>query len=935
MESSKPMLIRSIAALSVASGICGIAYELLYARLLTTYLGDMFHVGAAILASFLFGIAVGSFAAHRLVRWLWLIEIGIGAYAVIMAIAFSSLDSAAVTATLAVAGGAASRQVLCVFLLLVLPAVGVGSSVPLFARYLEAHSPPGRDAFRSVYWLYNLGAAGSVIALEFFLLRSIGLRASLVLMAAVNCTTGLLLLRVAPPEREPGLEIWKWASRLRAPLLALAAASALSAAYQLAFFKLAEVLFGPFHENFAVVLVLVLTGLSTGTLVVGRLRPTFTGWLLAGGVLVGLSFALLAPAIYTWAALNGAIASPLGMSTLLKIGVMAGLGAVPFALLGATVPAMLREAPPGRSVAGIALGVSSLGNCFGYLATALFLYELLDVRGLAVLISAGLSAIGLALARRDRAPLFRPLLIATLTLALLVVAWPSTPLAFGFSEYASLATLSRAQERYRGHRAIRKYDTHLSIVETEDGKELLWINGYKSLAASRGGRTNRQELIFGMTPALYTTERRRALVLGIGTGITAGATATLYEAVTAVEISPAILELLPHFDTHNLGLRERANVDLRLDDGLNLLTQSEERYDTIINTVTSPLFFSSSKLYTRDFFQLAAKRLAPGGVYALWFDTRVQQRGAEVIWRSLAESFADCHVVYLSSGYCQVICGNQPLAPRLPPNDIWAPELEARLGMANIGLDTSNFLAGLIFVTSDQLEAFRRDTNIPANTFDRPLLEFLMAQRALGRGRDTWSPFDLPGLDVRRSAFGDEPLTGEALVQRCYAVRVRGLFNPCMHAMIEDNGGRIPVAYTRLALALPADSMSAEERTALLKKALRDLSPEEATELIEDSRDTMGDDEAFLALRMGHIFAQRGDLTEAEIAETFAGSPLGRGTHRLLAQIAAERGMTAAASSHLSFLRALGGWTKKDAALYEQLQRPSDTEESSDELPAR
>ena len=75
-------------ALSFTSGMCGIAYEILYARLLTTYLGDMYFVSAAILATFLFGIAVGSLAARRLTRWLWLIELFIGAYAAGLAAAF-------------------------------------------------------------------------------------------------------------------------------------------------------------------------------------------------------------------------------------------------------------------------------------------------------------------------------------------------------------------------------------------------------------------------------------------------------------------------------------------------------------------------------------------------------------------------------------------------------------------------------------------------------------------------------------------------------------------------------------------------------------------------------------------------------------------------------------------------------------------------------
>ena len=38
-------------ALAFASGMCGLAYEVLYSRLITTYLGDMVTVSAAILAS--------------------------------------------------------------------------------------------------------------------------------------------------------------------------------------------------------------------------------------------------------------------------------------------------------------------------------------------------------------------------------------------------------------------------------------------------------------------------------------------------------------------------------------------------------------------------------------------------------------------------------------------------------------------------------------------------------------------------------------------------------------------------------------------------------------------------------------------------------------------------------------------------------------------
>ena len=81
MSSNRAQLL----ALAFLSGVCGIAYELVYARLLTTYLGDMFHVAAAILATFLLGIAVGARVAHRFARFLWAIEIAIGGYALAIA----------------------------------------------------------------------------------------------------------------------------------------------------------------------------------------------------------------------------------------------------------------------------------------------------------------------------------------------------------------------------------------------------------------------------------------------------------------------------------------------------------------------------------------------------------------------------------------------------------------------------------------------------------------------------------------------------------------------------------------------------------------------------------------------------------------------------------------------------------------------------------
>ena len=57
-----------------SSGLCGIAYEILYGRLLGNIIGDQFLVSTAILLTFLLGIGLGARFAHRLWRLLWLID---------------------------------------------------------------------------------------------------------------------------------------------------------------------------------------------------------------------------------------------------------------------------------------------------------------------------------------------------------------------------------------------------------------------------------------------------------------------------------------------------------------------------------------------------------------------------------------------------------------------------------------------------------------------------------------------------------------------------------------------------------------------------------------------------------------------------------------------------------------------------------------------
>jgi len=68
------------------------------------------------------------------------------------------------------------------------------------------------------------------------------------------------------------------------------------------------------------------------------------------------------------------------------------------------------------------------------------------------------------------------------------------------------------------------------------------------------------------------------------------------------------------FQGHNFGIAQMPNVSLLHDDAIHAVRLSEGGYSLILNTVTSPLFFSSSKLYTVEFLQGVRSKLAPGGL---------------------------------------------------------------------------------------------------------------------------------------------------------------------------------------------------------------------------------------------------------------------------------------------------------------------------------
>lgn len=136
---------------------------------------------------------------------------------------------------------------------------------------------------------------------------------------------------------------------------------------------------------------------------------------------------------------------------------------------------------------------------------------------------------------------------------------------------------------------------------------------------------------------VHTGEARSVLVIGAGTGITAGATLVWpgLEHRVVAELLPAVIRGIPEFHG-NFDMGHDKRIEVRLRDGRRELLSREEQYDLITLEPPPPSAAGVVNLYSSDFYRIAASRLREHGIVAQWLPLSTQN---EADTRSLIASF--------------------------------------------------------------------------------------------------------------------------------------------------------------------------------------------------------------------------------------------------------------------------------------------------------
>ncbi len=542
------------------------------------------------------------------------------------------------------------------FLLVGIPAFLMGGTLPVAIRWWKGQNLTSIAAAGGwVYAVNTVGGIAGALLSSFLLLPWLGVRGTAFAAASFNlgsAATALALARrsVVPRAQPPLILVGASTVRARTVMILYAIAGGIALGYEVVWSQALTQFLSARVFAFSVVLATYLSGLAIGSALYSRFNSRIRdhwgifGLLIsAAGVVALLEIALLSlwqlriqidAGIVVFSATGSELARMLAQFFVAAVGIVF----LPAVLLGAAFPAALRlsagASHPGRDV-GALLALNTAGGIAGTLLTGFCLVPALGVvRTLAMLAVAaatiGLLSVllGIGVGRKMQWSVIACALIA-------VTAATLTP----------PDRLSRLLLTTRGGGDLAFYEESrgatVAVAQRQSGDNIfrrLYIQGVSNSGDAMPSL--RYMRLQAMLPLIiHRGEPKSALVIGFGTGITAGGMLHYpqLQRRVCVELLPAVVRAGMLFP-ENYGANSDPRLQIRIGDGRQELLRSSERYDLITLEPPPPSAQSVVNLYSTDFYRLAAKRLESEGLFAQWLPIATQN---DEDTRSLVRSFLD------------------------------------------------------------------------------------------------------------------------------------------------------------------------------------------------------------------------------------------------------------------------------------------------------
>lgn len=640
------------------SGATALVYEVLWSKYLSLMVGTTVHAQTLVLGVFMGGLALGNSLFGRSSKALkqpllayGYMELGIALYAAAFDWLFQLADGLFVSVGSGLVGHASIllliKGILSVCLLLI-PTVLMGGTLPMLAAWLQQNrSDSGRLTAR-FYSVNTLGAVCGAALAGFYLIKTLGLVPTALIAGLVNAAVGTIAiglarrqLATAPRTAEPSPvtqappRFLLWSAAL------VAVTGGVSMGLEILASRAFALIFGSSLQAFALVLIAFILGIGFGSAAIAspRLRPTniqrlVVGLLLFAAVWVGV----LVFHIESWMEFYGW--TKVGMARnetgyvyhqlLTAVMALVVLG-IPAAVIGAVLPLLMRAVSESAVFLGAEVGRlltwNTLGAVVGVLLTGFVLMPVLGLRNAFVALASALAVVAVAQAAASRQRIITPFsaMVAAGVIALFFTGGERWKLVFSSGIYRSRETVydpNLMEKRARYIRLLLYKDAADATITVEESVErpghlFLRVNG-KTDASSHGDYAT--QVLMAHLPLMARPDAKDVFVLGLGSGITAGAVLTHpVERMIVAENCRPMITAASLFNKFNNGVLTNSKARIVNEDGRALLKLSAQKYDIIISEPSNPWTVGSSGIFSSEFYGIAANRLKEDGIMAQWF----------------------------------------------------------------------------------------------------------------------------------------------------------------------------------------------------------------------------------------------------------------------------------------------------------------------------
>ncbi len=675
------------------SGLCGLMYQILWTRLFSFVLGNTYVAISIIVASFMFGLFLGSWLigkymerVRNALKWYGTLEIAIGLYAFLLLFIFG-IVTLIFNFNHSVFQGIELINLAFKFfltlILIVMPTSAMGATLPLAVQYFTTNKQSFGNNISLFYAINTIGGALGVLIAGFYVIEFLGIREGIMITALLNIAIGIIVLlfnkkstieeintqRIVLKGKNENNKIrnrnkskqkikkarGESQSEYKILLLVTAGLSGFSAlAYEIIWTRGLKFLILNTTYGFASILFVFLLGIAFGGLIAKKINQKTEKQIYIYGILqivLGLFALLTIYLLFTFAYTDNF------QNTLNKIlydysyswewGIAAFvltamiIYMIPSFIMGILFPLLndlyynkvVKKA--GKTVSSI-YAINTIGAILGSLSAGFILIPAFGIKVSIYIISIINLLIGFVYIFKSGLKL-RPVILFSLPVLLFVF-------------YLS------GEGKYLLGNKEKKTDTVLFYEEGLMATVKVYERGnarYMSIdgitIASTGRSLLQKEKLIAHLPFFLRQNADDVLAVGLASGISVGSM-TLHnnvKQIDCVELIKPVFSAAKYFLNYNFNIFDNDKVQLIYNDIYSYLIYSDKKYDIISSDgKLGTLHSGNTIMLSADYYQLCKEHLKDGGIFTQWIPIITPYDAMQIIIKSLTQTYKYVSLFY-------------------------------------------------------------------------------------------------------------------------------------------------------------------------------------------------------------------------------------------------------------------------------------------------